>query len=78
MATFKFTGGVSAFKGKLVSSMVVRGYAPDFAARTSRQLEGFGSYGLPESHAASFALFPYASPPGRNPEAVHPNRATSA
>ncbi|MBB1493029.1 error-prone DNA polymerase [Paracoccus sp. MC1854] len=61
MATFKFTGGVSAFKGKLVSGMVAKGYAPEFAERTFRQLEGFGSYGFPESHAASFALIAYAS-----------------
>ncbi|WP_306752383.1 error-prone DNA polymerase [Paracoccus actinidiae] len=61
MATFKFTGGVSAFKEKLVSGMVARGYDPDFAERTFRQLEGFGSYGFPESHAASFALVAYAS-----------------
>ena len=61
MATFKFTGGVSAFKDKLVSGMVAKGYDPDFAERTFRQLEGFGSYGFPESHAASFALIAYAS-----------------
>ncbi|MFC3166612.1 error-prone DNA polymerase [Paracoccus fontiphilus] len=61
MATFKFTGGVSAFKDKLVTGMVARGYDPDFAERTFRQLEGFGSYGFPESHAASFALVAYAS-----------------
>lgn len=61
MATFKFTGGVSAFKDKLVSGMVARGYEADFAERTFRQLEGFGSYGFPESHAASFALVAYAS-----------------
>ncbi|MFC3632144.1 error-prone DNA polymerase [Paracoccus angustae] len=61
MATFKFTGGVSAFKDKLVSGMIRRGYAQDFAERTFRQLEGFGSYGFPESHAASFALVAYAS-----------------
>jgi error-prone DNA polymerase len=61
MATFKHTGGVSRFKEKLVSGMIARGYAPDFAARTFAQLEGFGSYGFPESHAASFALIAYAS-----------------
>ncbi|VDS10567.1 Error-prone DNA polymerase [Paracoccus haematequi] len=61
MATFKFTGGVSAFKDKLVSGMVGRGYEAEFAERTFRQLEGFGSYGFPESHAASFALVAYAS-----------------
>ncbi|MCD9007496.1 error-prone DNA polymerase [Luteimonas sp. XNQY3] len=61
MATFKFTGGVSKFRDKLVAGMVARGYAQDFAERTFRQLEGFGSYGFPESHAASFALIAYAS-----------------
>jgi error-prone DNA polymerase len=61
MATFKFTGGVSAFKDKLVEGMVARGYDRAFAERTFSQLEGFGSYGFPESHAASFALIAYAS-----------------
>ena len=61
MATFKFTGGVSALRDKLVSGMVAKGYDPEFAERTFRQLEGFGSYGFPESHAASFALIAYAS-----------------
>lgn len=61
MATFKFTGGVSRFKEKLVSGMVRNGYTPDFAEKTFSQLEGFGSYGFPESHAASFALIAYAS-----------------
>lgn len=61
MATFKFTGGVSHFKEKLVSGMCARGYDREFAERTFQQLEGFGSYGFPESHAASFALIAYAS-----------------
>ncbi|WP_029015179.1 error-prone DNA polymerase [Niveispirillum irakense] len=61
MATFKMTGGVSAFRDKLIGGMVANGYAQDFAERTFRQLEGFGSYGFPESHAASFALIAYAS-----------------
>ncbi|UZF95639.1 error-prone DNA polymerase [Bosea sp. NBC_00550] len=61
MATFKFTGGVSAFKEKLVVGMVENGYEAEFAKKTFRQLEGFGSYGFPESHAASFALIAYAS-----------------
>ena len=61
MATFKFTGGVSKFKDKLVNGMVQRGYEKEFAERTFSQLEGFGSYGFPESHAASFALIAYAS-----------------
>jgi len=61
MATFKFTGGVSSFKEKLIQGMVDNGYERDFAEHTFRQLEGFGSYGFPESHAASFALIAYAS-----------------
>jgi error-prone DNA polymerase len=61
MATFKFTGGVSRFKEKLVSGMVRNGYTQEFAEKTFSQLEGFGSYGFPESHAASFALIAYAS-----------------
>ncbi len=61
MATFKHTGGVSRFGEKLVSGMVNNGYDRDFAERTFKQLEGFGSYGFPESHAASFALIAYAS-----------------
>ncbi len=61
MATFKFTGGVSHFKDKLIAGMVERGYSQEFAAKTFSQIEGFGSYGFPESHAASFALIAYAS-----------------
>ena len=61
MATFKFTGGVSHFRDKLIGGMVLRGYTLEFADRTFSQLEGFGSYGFPESHAASFALIAYAS-----------------
>ncbi len=61
MATFKFTGGVSHFKQKLIDGMVERGYTPEFADKTFSQIEGFGSYGFPESHAASFALIAYAS-----------------
>ncbi|NVN04859.1 error-prone DNA polymerase [Asaia spathodeae] len=61
MATFKFTGGVSHFRTKLIEGMVANHYDRDFAERTFRQLEGFGSYGFPESHAASFALIAYVS-----------------
>jgi error-prone DNA polymerase len=61
MATFKHTGGVSVFKEKLVSGMIANGYEREFAEKTFKQLEGFGSYGFPESHAASFALIAYAS-----------------
>ncbi len=61
MATFKAAGGVGHFRGKLVAGMVARGYDEGFAERTFAQIEGFGSYGFPESHAASFALIAYAS-----------------
>src|SRR5260370_39589184 len=61
MVTFKHTGGVSKFGVKLIAGMMANGYERDFAMRTFRQLEGFGSYGFPESHAASFALIAYAS-----------------
>ncbi|MGQ3141238.1 error-prone DNA polymerase [Rhizobium oryzihabitans] len=61
MATFKFSGGVSKFKDKLIAGMVKNGYSAEFAENTFSQLEGFGSYGFPESHAASFALIAYAS-----------------
>jgi error-prone DNA polymerase len=61
MATFKSTGGVSRFQDKMIEGMVERGYSRDFAERTFRQIEGFGSYGFPESHAASFAKIAYAS-----------------
>src|SRR5580693_5703651 len=61
MATFKFTGTINKFRDKLINGMVERGYAREFAEKTFSQLEGFGSYGFPESHAASFALIAYAS-----------------
>jgi error-prone DNA polymerase len=61
MATFKITGGVSHFHDKMIDGMIANGYAREFAERTFKQIEGFGSYGFPESHAASFALIAYAS-----------------
>ena len=61
MATFKQTGGVSHFRDKMINGMVARGYPAAFAEKTFKQIEGFGSYGFPESHAASFALIAYAS-----------------
>jgi error-prone DNA polymerase len=61
MATFKHTGGVHKFQEKLITGMLDNGYTLEFAERTFKQLEGFGSYGFPESHAASFALIAYAS-----------------
>jgi error-prone DNA polymerase len=61
MATFKAKGKVSDWERKLVEGMMAKGYEEDFARRVFRQLEGFGSYGFPESHAASFALLVYVS-----------------
>ena len=61
MATFKMTGGVGRFHEKLVSGMRANGIDQDFAERLVKQIEGFGSYGFPESHAASFAKIAYAS-----------------
>jgi error-prone DNA polymerase len=61
MATFKAKGKVSDWQKKLVDGMVRKGYPEEFALRVFRQLEGFGSYGFPESHAASFALLVYIS-----------------
>src|SRR5690606_21767285 len=53
MATFKHTGGVAHFRERLMSGMTERGYTEEFAEKIIGQLEGFGSYGFPESHAAS-------------------------
>lgn len=61
MATFKAKGKVSDWQTKLVNGMVQKGYQEEFAFRVFKQLEGFGSYGFPESHAASFALLVYVS-----------------
>jgi error-prone DNA polymerase len=61
MATFKLKGLVTQFENKLISGMKAKGYSEDFAHRIFKQLEGFGSYGFPESHAASFALLVYVS-----------------
>jgi len=61
MATFRAKGLVSAHKEMMVGRMVKRGYDPEFAARCFGQIEGFGEYGFPESHAASFAHLVYVS-----------------
>ncbi|UII32194.1 error-prone DNA polymerase [Fulvivirga ulvae] len=61
MATFKAKGKVSYFEQKLINGMIQNGYKKEYAQRVFRQLEGFGSYGFPESHAASFALLVYVS-----------------
>ncbi|RYY10579.1 MAG: error-prone DNA polymerase, partial [Chitinophagaceae bacterium] len=61
MATFKLKGMVTQFEQKLINGMLERGYTAEYAQRVFKQLEGFGSYGFPESHAASFALLVYVS-----------------
>jgi error-prone DNA polymerase len=61
MATFRHTGNVHLFRDKFINGMVKRGYDRDFAEHCFGQIEGFGEYGFPESHAASFALLVYAS-----------------
>ena len=61
MATFRKTGKIHGFHAKMVEGMVARGYERSFAERCFQQIEGFGEYGFPESHAASFALLVYVS-----------------
>ncbi len=61
MATFKVHGMVKHFEEKLINGMTAKGYTREYAQRVFKQLEGFGSYGFPESHAASFALLVYVS-----------------
>jgi error-prone DNA polymerase len=61
MATFRRNGTIGKFQAMMIDGMTARGYAQDFAERCFRQIEGFGDYGFPESHAASFALLVYAS-----------------
>lgn len=61
MATFKVQGLVTQFHEKLINGMLKNGYTKEYAERVFKQLEGFGSYGFPESHAASFALLVYVS-----------------
>jgi error-prone DNA polymerase len=61
MATFRHMGTINSFRAKLVEGMIKRGYDRGFAERCFKQIEGFGEYGFPESHAASFALLVYVS-----------------
>jgi error-prone DNA polymerase len=61
MATFKAKGMVKHFEQRLIQGMVKKGYSEEYARRVFKQLEGFGSYGFPESHAASFAHLVYVS-----------------
>ncbi len=61
MATFRNVGTIGSYEDKLVGNMVARGYDPNFARSCFDQIKGFGSYGFPESHAASFAQLVYIS-----------------
>ncbi|MCC5864595.1 MAG: error-prone DNA polymerase [Wenzhouxiangella sp.] len=61
MAAWKRRGGLEPFRDKLIDGMLARGYTMEFAERIYSQIQGFGDYGFPESHAASFALLTYFS-----------------
>jgi error-prone DNA polymerase len=61
MAAWKRKGGVDKFEARLVGGMIANGYTEEFARRIFKQMEGFGDYGFPESHAYSFALLAYTS-----------------
>ncbi len=61
MATFRNVGTIGSFEEKMVGNMIRRGYDPQFAKNCFEQIKGFGSYGFPESHAASFAQLVYIS-----------------
>ncbi|HET7192897.1 MAG TPA: error-prone DNA polymerase [Pseudolabrys sp.] len=61
MATFRNVGTIGKFESKMINNMIARGYAPEFAKNCFDQIKGFGSYGFPESHAASFAQLVYVS-----------------
>ena len=61
MATFRNVGTIGKFESKMVNNMIARGYSPEFAKSCFDQIKGFGSYGFPESHAASFAQLVYVS-----------------
>jgi error-prone DNA polymerase len=61
MAAWKRKGGLGPFRDKLLAGMAARGYPAEFARNLYQQIEGFGDYGFPESHAASFALLVYVS-----------------
>ena len=61
MAAWKRRGGLGSFEDKLITGMRERGYTEEFARQIFRQIEGFGEYGFPESHSASFALLVYVS-----------------
>jgi len=61
MGTFRGDGTLHTYEGRMVNRMIARGYDPEFARRCFEQIKGFGSYGFPESHAASFAQLVYVS-----------------
>jgi error-prone DNA polymerase len=61
MASWRRRGGIEPFRDKLVQGMLTRGYEREFAEQIYQQIQGFGEYGFPESHAASFALLVYVS-----------------
>lgn len=61
MATFRNVGTIHHFREKMINGMTAKGYEADFAERCYKQIEGFGSYGFPESHAQSFAILVYIS-----------------
>ena len=61
MATFRRSGTIHLLKEEFINGMIANEYEREFAERCFRQIEGFGEYGFPESHAASFALIAYAS-----------------
>ncbi len=61
MATFRNLGTIGKFEDKMIGNMIARGYDPEFAKNCFNQIKGFGSYGFPESHAASFAQLVYIS-----------------
>src|SRR5438876_5336962 len=61
MATFRNVGTIGKFEDKMIGNMIARGYDPEFAKNCFEQIKGFGSYGFPESHAASFAQLVYIS-----------------
>jgi error-prone DNA polymerase len=61
MASWRRRGGIEPFRDKLVNGMLERGYAREYAEQIYQQIQGFGEYGFPESHAASFALLVYVS-----------------
>jgi error-prone DNA polymerase len=61
MATFRNVGTIGKYENKMIGNMIARGYDPEFAKNCFDQIKGFGSYGFPESHAASFAQLVYVS-----------------